>query len=73
MRNELVPNGRAINAELYCKQLDRVHDKLVQKYPTLVRPKPVLFQQDNAKPHTAKKAREKFEEFDDVEILPHPA
>lgn len=69
---ELVPNGRAINAELYCQQLDRVHDKLVKKYPTLVRQKRVLFQQDNAKPHTAKKVKEKFEEFDDVEILPHP-
>ncbi|CAF4758556.1 unnamed protein product, partial [Rotaria sp. Silwood2] len=32
---ELVPNGRAVNAELYCQQLDRVYDKLKEKYPTL--------------------------------------
>ena len=30
---ELVPDGRAVDAELYCQQLDRVYDKLKQKYP----------------------------------------
>jgi histone-lysine N-methyltransferase SETMAR len=70
---ELVPNGRAINAELYCQQLDRVYDKLKQKYPILVNRKRVLMQQDNAKPHTAKKTKDKFEELDGVEVLPHPA
>ena len=66
---ELVPNGRAINADLYCEQLDRVYDALVEKYPSLVRRKRALFQQDNAKPHTARK----IEELDGVEVLPHPA
>lgn len=70
---ELVPNGRAINAELYCQQLDRVYDKLKENYPTLVNRKRALFQQDNAKPHTAKKTKDKFEELDGVEVLPHPA
>ena len=70
---ELVPNGRAINAELYCQQLDRVYDKLKEKYPALVKRKRALLQQDNAKPHTAKKTKDKFEELDGVEILPHPA
>jgi histone-lysine N-methyltransferase SETMAR len=70
---ELVPNGRAINAELYCEQLDRVYDALVEKYPSLVRRKRALFQQDNAKPHTARKTSNKFEELDGVEVLPHPA
>ena len=69
---ELVPNGRAINAELYCQQLDRVYDKLKEKYPALVNRKRALFQHDNAKPHTAKKTKEKFEELDGVEVLPHP-
>lgn len=50
---ELVPNGRAINAELYCEQLDRVYDALVEKYPSLVRRKRALFQHDNATPHPA--------------------
>ena len=70
---ELVPDGRAVDAELYCQQLDRVYDKLKQKYPTLVRRNRALFQQDNAKSHTAKTTKEKFDELEDVEILPHPA
>src|SRR5690349_10197479 len=41
---ELVLNGHAINAELYCEQLDRVYDTLVEKYPSLVRRKRALFQ-----------------------------
>jgi histone-lysine N-methyltransferase SETMAR len=69
---ELVPNGKAINAELYCQQLDRVCDKVAEKYPSLINRKRVLMQQDNAKPHTAKKTKAKFEELD-LEILPHPA
>ena len=52
---------------------DRVYDALIEKYPSLVRRKHALFQQDNAKPHTARKTSNKFEELDDVEVLPHPA
>lgn len=70
---ELVPNGRAVNAELYCQQLDRVYDKLKEKYPVLFRRERALFQQDNAKPHTAKVTKEKFDELEEVEVLPHPA
>lgn len=69
---EFVPNGRAIDAVLYCEQVERVYDKLKEKYPALIRRKCALLQQDNAKPHTAKKTKEKFEELDGVEILPHP-
>ena len=70
---ELVPNGRAMNAKLYCQQLDRVYDKLAEKYPRLVSRKRALFQQDNAKPHAAKKTKAKFEELSGVEVLSHPA
>src|SRR4051812_47905942 len=73
LHSELVLNGRAINAELYCQQLDRVYDKLKEKYPALVNRKRALFQQDNAKPHTAKKTKEKSEELDGIEVLPYPA
>ena len=58
---ELVTNGRAINAELYCQQLEQVYEKLKQKYPALINQKRVLMQQDNAKPHTSKKTKDKFE------------
>ena len=69
---ELVPNGSAVDSKLYCQQLDRVYDKLMEKYPTLIRRKRALFQQDNARPHTAKKTKEKFDELEEVEVLPHP-
>ena len=70
---ELVPNGRAISAELYCQQLERVYEKLKQKYRGLINLKRLLMQQDNAKPHTSSKTKDKFEELDGVEVLPHPA
>ena len=37
LRNfELVPNGQAISAEIYCQQLERVCEKLEQKYLALI-------------------------------------
>ena len=70
---ELVPNGQVVNADLYSEQLGRVYEVLKQKYPTLIRRKRALLQHDNAKPHTAKKTKEKLEEMDGLEVLPHPA
>ena len=69
---EFVPNGHFIDSELYCQQLERVYVKLKEKYPAMISEKCTLLQQDNAKPHTAKKTKEKFEQLDGVEILPHP-
>ena len=54
-------------------QLDRVYDALVKKYITPVLRKRALFQQENAKPHTARKTSNKIEELNYVEVLPHPA
>ena len=70
---ELVPDGRAVNVELFCQQLNCVYDKLKEKYPIAVRRTRTLFQQDNAKIHTAKKTKEEFDELEEVEVLPHPA
>ena len=70
---ELVPNDRAINADLYCAQLDRMYVALSEKYPALVNRKRVLMIQDNAKPHTAKQTKEKITELSAIELLPHPA
>ena len=69
---ELVPDGRTINAELYSTQLERVHTVLCERFPELVNRKRVLFQQDNAKPHTAARTQQKIEELE-WELLPHPA
>ena len=70
---ELVPNGRTIDASLYCAQLDRMYAELSRKYPALVNRKRVLLQQDNAKPHTARQTKEKIRNLDAIELLPHPA
>jgi hypothetical protein len=58
--------------EQICRE-SLLYDKLKEKYPTLVRRKRALFQQDNATTHTAKKTKEKFDELEEVEVLPHPA
>lgn len=69
---EVLPHGRSINAELYCQQLERVYEKLKEKYPALINRGLALFHQDNAKPHTARLTKEKFKQMDGVVILPHP-
>ena len=40
---ELVPNGRAISAEIYCQKLEQVYKKLKQKYPALINQKRFFF------------------------------
>jgi len=72
LHSELVPEGRTMNSELYCEQLDRMYTVLQEKYPELVNRNRVLFQQDNARPHTSKRMLQKLEEFDRVKFLPHP-
>jgi histone-lysine N-methyltransferase SETMAR len=68
-----MPGGRTINAEIYSQQLEKIYMVLLEKYPALVNRKHVLLQQDNARPHTAKKTLQKIEELDGIELLPHPA
>ena len=63
----------AVDVDLYCAQLDRMFVKLQKKYPSLLNRKRIFLQQDNAKPHTAKKTFEKIKELDSVELLPHSA
>ena len=70
---ELVPNGRSVNAELYCEQLERMYTALQEKYPGLANRKRGLLLQDNAKPHTANRTKLKIEELEGIELLPHPA
>ena len=45
---ELVPNGKAVNADLYSEQLKRVYDVLKQRYPFLIDQRRVFLQHDNA-------------------------
>jgi hypothetical protein len=60
-----------INVEVYFQQLEKMYMVLLEKYPALVNQKCVLLQQDNARPHTAKKTLQKIEELEGIELLPH--
>jgi hypothetical protein len=52
--------GRTISADVYSQQLKKMYTVLPEKYPALVNRKRVLLQQDNARPHTAKKTLQKI-------------
>ncbi|UYV84024.1 hypothetical protein LAZ67_X000896 [Cordylochernes scorpioides] len=66
---ELVPNGRSVDADLYCEQLERVYTKLTEKYSSLICRKCVLLQTDNVSPHRARKKRKKLAALDGVKVL----
>lgn len=70
---ELLPDGFSINAELYSQQLDRMYASLQKKYPAVINRRRGLLIQDNAKPHVAIRTKEKIEDLDGIELLPHPA
>jgi histone-lysine N-methyltransferase SETMAR len=70
---EFVPDGQAVNAELYRQQLDRMYAALTRKYPALVNRSQVLLHHDNAPAHTARSTLDKLQELDGIELLPHPA
>ena len=70
---ELVPDGHAVDADLYTQQLDRVYAVLRDRYPALINRKHVLLQQDNAPAHRAKLTQQKIQELEGIELLPHPA
>ncbi|CAK9826702.1 Histone-lysine N-methyltransferase SETMAR [Anthophora retusa] len=53
------------------QQLERLQAALVEKRPSLVNRKGVLFHHDNARPHTARITVEKIKNFS-WELLPHP-
>jgi histone-lysine N-methyltransferase SETMAR len=70
---ELVPDGRAMDANLYAEQLQRVHQVLCSRYPAMVNRKRALLQHDNAPVHTSRRVQQKIQELEGIELLPHPA
>ncbi|GFY29907.1 histone-lysine N-methyltransferase SETMAR [Trichonephila clavipes] len=56
---EVLKRGETVNAELYCEQLDRRNQSLIEKYPAIINRKDVILQHDNARPHCARKTLEK--------------
>ncbi|GFV85331.1 histone-lysine N-methyltransferase SETMAR [Trichonephila clavipes] len=57
---EMVKPGETVNADLYCEQLDRLNESLIEKYPAIINRKGVILQHDNARPHCARKMLEKI-------------
>lgn len=68
---ELLPRNRTITSDVYCRQLDRLNESVIQKRPELVNRKGVVFH-DNARPHTSLATRQKLLEFG-WDVLPHTA
>lgn len=70
---ELVPDGRAIDGNLYAEQLQRVHDALSTRYPAILNRGRALLQHDNAPAHTSRIVKRKIQELEGIEVIPHPA
>jgi len=66
---ELLQPNTTINSEKYCYQLDRLHNILPIERP---HKNNIFLLHDNARPHTAKKTRQKIINEFGWEILPHP-
>jgi [histone H3]-lysine36 N-dimethyltransferase SETMAR len=69
---EVLNYGQILDADLYCQQLDRLREVLAIKRPSLVNRNRLIYQRDNARPHSAKKTQQKIKTFSGWEVLPHP-
>ncbi|GFS54360.1 histone-lysine N-methyltransferase SETMAR [Trichonephila clavipes] len=45
---EVLKPGETVNADLYCGQLDRLNQSLIEKYAVIINGKGVVLQHDNA-------------------------
>ncbi|GFO40925.1 histone-lysine N-methyltransferase SETMAR [Plakobranchus ocellatus] len=68
---DILPKGESVNADRYCKILDRLRHAVRRKRPGLLR-SGVVLQHDNTTPHTAKSIKEWLERYK-WDIIPHPA
>ena len=68
---ELLPKNVTINSAVCCHQLDNVNNAIKTKRPDLVNRKGVVFQHDNARPHTSLVTRQKLLALG-WDLLPHP-
>ncbi|MEZ0498462.1 hypothetical protein [Sphingomonas sp. IW22] len=71
IHHEYLKMKETINSNIYCDQLERVHEKLLEKQPAIVNRKKVLFLQDNARPHVARQTINKITQLG-WEIMCHP-
>ena len=68
---ELLPRNQTINSNVYCRQIMKLDKEIKAKRPKLATRKCVIFQQDNARPHTSLITRNKLLELG-WEVMPHP-
>lgn len=68
---ELLPRNQTINSNVYVQQLAKLSDAVKEKRPELANRKGVVFQHDNAKPHTSLVTRQKLLELG-WDVLSHP-
>lgn len=71
VHHELLKAGETITADVYCQQLQRASQALLNKQPALVNRQQVLLLQDNAPAHVAKKTQSEIRKLS-WEVLPHP-
>jgi len=68
---ELLPRNQTINSNVYVQQLAKLSVAVQEKRPELANRKGVVFQHDNAKPHTSLVTRQKLLELG-WDVLSHP-
>ena len=66
---EILEYGKTITSELYCQQLDRVNGRLCRQ--SKISHQDVVYQHDNARPHTALTTQRKIRSLG-WDLLPHP-
>lgn len=68
---EFLNMNQTITADVYCQQLQRLNEVLLQKRRNLINQKGVILLHDNGSPHTAKLTQQKVEQLG-WDVLPHP-
>ncbi|PRD18931.1 UNVERIFIED_CONTAM: Histone-lysine N-methyltransferase SETMAR [Trichonephila clavipes] len=68
---EVLKPGETVNADLYCEQLDRLNQSLIEKYSAVINRKSVILQHDSTRPHCARKTLKKINGLG-WEVSPHP-
>ncbi|GFY26847.1 histone-lysine N-methyltransferase SETMAR [Trichonephila clavipes] len=68
---ELLKQGKNINMDLYCNQLDKLNAAIKEKRPALASRKGIVIHHDNARPHIAMVTQQKLNVVG-WEVLGHP-
>ncbi|GFT73976.1 histone-lysine N-methyltransferase SETMAR [Trichonephila clavipes] len=67
---EVLKPGETVDADLYCAQLDRLNQSLIEKYPAIINRKGIILQHNNARQHCARKTMVKNNGLG-WEVFPH--